>query len=255
MHQMHLDEEQIQRTLHGELRREVEAAVKDHLDSCPDCRSRLLQRQQDETWVLERLGTLDHSPPAVTAEGIVARKPRAAPVRARLAAGIFLVLAAAGVAYAAPGSPLPGALRRIVHLIGSAPQPTTRPVAPRLAEEPQVGIAVVPGERLIIELAPEQILDTAVVSLTDGAEVVARARGGTTTFASDADRLVIRRVGPAARLEILIPRGARSVSLRLGGRRLWHKAGSRILSDVSPDSVGRYVVLPRSQKSTSLFHR
>jgi hypothetical protein len=248
MHQMHLDDERIQRALHRELRPDAESAVDDHLSACPECRSRLLQAQAEESWILDRLSTLDHVPPPVTAGSVMTRTHRAAPVWTRLAAGIVLALGVAGVAYAVPGSPLPGALRRIVQLIAPPRQPTLEPIpAPRSAE-PQAGIAVVPGARLVIDIVPGRAVDTAVVSLADGTEVVVTAQGGATTFSSDPDRLTIRRSGPPARLEMLIPRQAPSISIRVGARRIWLKTDSRILSDASPDSQGRYL-LPLSQSA------
>jgi hypothetical protein len=242
MHQMHLDEEQIQRALHRELRPDAESTVDDHLSACPECRSRLLHAEAEESWVLERLGTSDNIPPRVTAGTVMIRARRAAPPWTRLAA--------AGVAYAAPGSPLPGALKRIVQLIAPARESTPEPLPAPPSMEPQAGIAVVPGARLGIDIVPGQVVDTAVVSLTDGTEVVVTARGGATTFSSDPDRLTIRRSGPPARLEILVPRQAPSLSIRVGDRRLWLKTDSRILSDASADSQGRYV-LPLSRNPSS----
>src|SRR5918995_1770224 len=127
MHQMHLDEEQVQRALHRELRPDARSAVDDHLSTCPECRSKLLQAESEESWVLERLSTLDHVPPPVTVGSVMARARRSA-AWTRLAAGIILALGAAGVAYAAPGSPLPGALRRIVHLIAPDRKPASQPI-------------------------------------------------------------------------------------------------------------------------------
>ena len=250
MQTTHLDEEQIQRALHGELGSGTEQALREHLRTCSDCNSRVLDAQQEEDWVLERLGSLDHPPPQVSARSIINRQARPLPTWGRWAAGIVLIVGLAGAAYAAPGSPLPAALRHVVHLIAPASERVPDPTVSPGSVASQAGIAVSPGERLIIEFAGVLAADTALVSLTDGTEVVVRATGGNTTFTSGADRLVVRHRGAAARFEILVPRNAPSVELGAAGRRLWAKAGSRITGETSRDSLGRYV-LPLSQKDSS----
>jgi hypothetical protein len=237
---MHLDDEQVQRLLHGELGG-AEASVRDHLSECSECRSRLAEAEREEEWVLNRLRRLDHGPPRVSIENILAADARPArPVWGRWAAGVFLALAAAGVAYAAPGSPLPQVIERLIQLMSPTADRGVDTTESRRARESQAGIAVEAGERLTIDLAPGQGIDTAVISLTDGSEVVIRARGGTTTFTSDPDRLAVRHAGESATLEIQVPRAARSVELRMGNHRLWLKKDSRITSDVPPESGGRY---------------
>jgi hypothetical protein len=236
---MHLEDEQVQRLLHGELGG-AETSVRDHLGGCPECRSRLAEAEREEQWVLDRIRRLDHGQPRVSLEDVVAANARRAPAWGRLAAGIFLALVAAGVAYAAPGSPLPRVIDRLIQLMSPARDAAVDTTGSRPAAESHAGIAVEPGERLTIELAPGQALDTVVVSLSNGAEVVVRARGGTTTFTSDPDRLAVKHAGEPGTLEIQVPRASPLVELRMGSYRLWLKQGSRITSEVPPDSEGRY---------------
>src|SRR3954469_17130716 len=124
MHQLHLDEEQIQRALHHELGPGAEPTVLDHLSTCPECHSRLIEAQQEEAWLREQFGRLDHTVPRVTAGSVIGQGARRMRAWVRLAAGVVLALGLAGVAYAAPGSPLPAALRRLIHLVAPASQPT-----------------------------------------------------------------------------------------------------------------------------------
>ena len=70
---MHLDEEQVQRLLHGETAPRVETGVRDHLARCEECRSRLVEAEREERWVLERLGRVDRAPPPVVVEAILNR--------------------------------------------------------------------------------------------------------------------------------------------------------------------------------------
>jgi hypothetical protein len=191
--------------------------------------------------VLERLGRVDHAPPPVAVEAIVGRGRARAAGWGRLAAGMFLALAAVGVAYAAPGSPFRGVLQRIVEWVGGSKPPTgAAPSAETNAG--QAGIAVPPGDRLTIAFAVEQSGGTATVSLTDGSDVVVRALGGTTTFTSEVDRLTIEHRGVPGRFDILIPRGAHSVEIRVGGRRSFLTEASRVETEYPSDAEGRYLV-------------
>jgi hypothetical protein len=194
---------------------------------------------REEIWLREQLRTLDHVPPSVTAQSIMARARKGRDARRRLAAGFILALAASGAAYAAPGSPLPGAIDRLIHTLVPAKKPTTQPALDSL---PQAGIAVPPGERFIVEFASAQAGDTADVSLIHGDKVVVKVLGGATTFVSEAERLVVRHEGTPGKFQVQVPRDAPSVKLVVGDRPLWVKQGSRI---DGPD------VLPLSHKASS----
>lgn len=235
---MHLDEAQVQRLLHQELGL-GEASARDHLAACPECRSRVTEAEREESWVFDRLRLLDHAAPRVSGAAIASPPRRRARGWDRLAAGIVLALAAAGVAYAAPGSPFPGVVHRMIQWVGHTP--TRAPLPTPAPDASQVGIAVAPGDRLAIVFPAEQPGGMAIVSLTDGGDVVVRALDGA-TFTSDVQRLSIEHVGKSARYEILIPRTALSVEIRVRGRQVFLKEASRIVADAHPDSAGRYLV-------------
>jgi anti-sigma factor RsiW len=238
---MHLDEEQVQRLLHGEAAPPAESALRGHLALCEECRALVAEAEREERWVLERLRRVDHAPPPVAVEAILGRDRRRAAGWGRLAAGILLALAVVGVAYAAPGSPFRGVLQWIVEWVGGSKPPIgAAPSGETNAE--QAGIAVAPGDRLTIAFAVEQSGGTATVSLTDGSDVVVRALGGTTTFTSEVDRLTIEHRGVPGRYEILIPRGAPSVEVRVGGQRSFLTEASRVETEYPRDADGRYLV-------------
>jgi hypothetical protein len=239
---MHLDEEQVQRLLHGQLAPAIESSARDHVATCPECRSRLDEAKREEEWVLERLRRLDHRPPRVDVETVMKARVARAPAWGRLAAGIFLAVAAAGVAYATPGSPLPRLIEQVIQLIGANPERRVRTAPSATPGESQAGIAVAPGERLTIAFLGDPAGDTAIVSLTDSTEVIVRALGGTTTFTTENDRLTIGHQGRPARFEILIPRTAPLVEVDVEGRRLLIKENVRLTADVEPDSRGRYLI-------------
>lgn len=232
---MHLTEEEIHSLLDAELALTVGSAAREHAAHCAECRSRVDDALGEEAWMAERLRSLDHAPPEVTVRDLVARRRRAG--WERIAAGFILIAALGGAAYALPGSPLPGLVARVVGLVsptrGAPPQAPSR-------EGSQAGIAMDPGQHFVIEVGPAADRGTAVVSLSDGPELVVRAPGGSPTFTSELDRLVVGAPAEPLSLEIEVPRGAPSVELRWGGRPLWRKEGSRITSDVPADSKGQY---------------
>lgn len=239
---MHLDEEQVQRLLHGETTPTAGTLARDHLAGCEECRSRVALAEREEAWVLERLRQMDHTLPPVTVESVAARGRRRRAGWERLAAAVFLTLTAIGVAYAAPGSPFRGVLQHIVAWLGGSTwQPGSGVPRPGPGGA-QVGIAVAPGERLTIGFAFERSGGWATVSLTDGADVVVRAQGGTTVFTSEVDRLAVVHRGPPGQFEILIPRAAPSVEIRVGDRRVLLVTASGVETRYPADSKGRYLV-------------
>ena len=233
---MHLDEEQLQRLLHGELGASAIFA-REHLKACAECRSRLTEAEQEESWVFDRLRQVDHPAPRVNAPRVLS--PARAPSRQRLAAGVFLAVAATGVAYAAPGSPLPRVITRIIEAVSGAPsRPSPAPVIPP-ASAPQAGIVVGAGERLVIVFPAVSAGGGATISFTEGRDVVVRALDGA-AFTSDFSRLLVDSVSPGGRFEIEIPRTAPLVEVRAGGRRVFLKQLSRIVTDAAPDASGSY---------------
>jgi hypothetical protein len=247
---MHLDEEQLQRLLHGETP-PMESVVRDHLARCEECRFRLTEAEREERWVLERLRGVDHALPPVAIEAIIDRGRRRWQERwrdagwARLAAGMLLALAAVGVAYAAPRSPVRGVLQRIVEWVAGSKAPVRAAPSAETGGS-QAGIAVAPGDRFTVAFLVDQSGGTATVSLTNGADVVVRARGGTTTFTSEVDHLSIEHRGAPGQFEILIPRSAPWVEIRVGGRRSLVTEASQVKTEYPRDAEGRYV-LPLSR--------
>jgi hypothetical protein len=243
---MHLDEEQLQRLLHGEAP-PLDSVARDHVARCEECRFRLAEAEREERWVLERLRGVDHAPPRVAIEAIMEHGRRRWPGGwrdagwARLAAGLLLALAAVGVAYATPGSPVRGVLQRIVEWVGGS-KPSIRATPSAATGGFQAGIAVAPGDRFTLALPVDQSGGTATVSLTNGADVVVRARGGTTTFTSEVDHLSIEHSGAPGHFEILIPRSAPWVEIRVGGRRSFITEASQVETEYSRDAEGRYSI-------------
>ena len=231
---MHLEDEQIQRLLHGELAAAAEAAVRGHLAACADCRGKLEEAEREEERIFDLLHRMDHAPPAADAETVAARARGEAVRWRRWAAGVALTLTAAGAAYAAPGSPLPALVARVAEWVaGSAPRP---------AEPGPAGIAVEPSERFTIVFGTPQIRGAVAVSLTEGSRIVARRLSGTATFTTGADYLTIENGGSTADYEVELPRSTPWVEIRLGARRLLLKDGTHVVTDAPVDAGGRYLL-------------
>jgi hypothetical protein len=107
------------------------------------------------------------------------------------------------------------------------------------AESSQAGIAVPPGEHLVIVFSRSLPRGEARVVLTDSDDVVVRTLDGA-TFTSDADRLLIDPERPASRFDIGIPRTAPLVEIKVGSRRIFLKDGSGIRADVAQSEDQSY---------------
>ena len=243
----HLDEEQVQRLLHGELL-ESEVPMRDHLGECAACRSRIAMAEREERRVLDLLQHLDHSAQSVDLEVMTfaRRRPLNGPL-VRWAAGILLTLAAGSAVYAAPGSPLRAWVERFTGANGASEKRSVNPVTPNVdplrgADDVVQGIAVDPGDGFTIEFAAAQDGSAAVVSLTDATEIVVRAVGAAATFTSDLNRIVVAGAARTARFEIEIPRRAPRVEIRVGDRRAFLKNGATIVAASAPTADGRYTV-------------
>lgn len=244
---MHFDEERVQRFLHGELTPPDAASARDHLAACAECRSRVGESEREEAWLFGLLRRLDHPAPRVSVETITARRLERGPGWGRWAAAALLASVLAGVAYAAPGSPLPRVVGRLMEWAWREP-PLMQPRESSLPTPPIArGIAVAPGGRFTIDFSFAQTTGAATVTLTSGTEVVVRALDDSATFASEADGLSITNSGSSTRFEIEIPRGAPWVDVRVGGRRIFLKDAARVITNAPRDAVGRYrlpLVLP-----------
>jgi len=245
---VHLDDDRVQRLLHGELSQPADRLAREHVAGCDDCRRRLSDMEREENEVHALLRVLDHAPPQIRAETIAARAQAGDPaarargaVWLRLAAGFLLVVGIAGLAYAVPGSPVRKWVHEIVQRMGVRPEPSG--ASHGLGGSPAVaGIAVLPERRLLILFKSVQAEGGARVSLTDDPEVLVQAPVGAATFASSADRLLIDNEGSSATFEIRIPRSAARVEIRVGGNQVFLKDGSRVTTTGSMGAEGGYVL-------------
>lgn len=223
---MHIDDERIQRLLHGELPEAEEVSVRRHLAECGECDGRFTQAQRDETEVFALLRHVDHPAPDVDLATIADKARPRVPLWVRWAAAIALALGLAGAAYAIPGSPLRDWVRKVTHATPSTPQ---------LPDSSVAGIAVAPGLDLVVLFTRPEAVGQIVVLLTDGTDVEVRAvtGGESARFSAGTDRLIVDTRDPHASFEVRIPRIAPRVQVVLGDTRIVLKEGSRVVTEPS----------------------
>lgn len=237
---MHPDLEAIQRLLHGELAAADAASVRDHLARCADCSQRWEAARGEEAQVFGLLQHLDEAAPVANLGAVLRRARRPAWPLRRLAATLILSAGLATAAYAVPGSPLPRWLARVGHWIA-----TPAPVPPKHAPLPvpgSSGIVVEPGDLITIDFVAAQDSGQVTVRLGDGTALMATALGPGAAFETAPGRLVIQNQGARIGYEIVVPRAAPSVELRVAGRTLFLKRGAGIEFPAPADTGGSYQI-------------
>ena len=238
----HVDDERIQRLLHGELPRALQEETRQHLEGCGRCRERVEHTRLDDADVATLLRELDHLPPPVAAASVIQRAVARPVRRRRLAAGLILALALSGTAYAASAGP-ESAVRRVLSAMvdwardRDAAEPGAPPPQPAGAAQ-KAGIAVTPGTRfeIVISAPLGGLLE---IRLTEAPDVTVQAPADAATFTSDDGRMEISSSRSTTFL-VQIPRSARSLVIVANGRQLYEKQGREIAAVVSPDADGTY---------------
>lgn len=242
---MHVDDEQMQRRLHAELDATTLRAVDEHLAACTLCRERASAAGRGEDRVMQLLEALDGEQSRVEARQLIARARTRDHAWIRRAASFLLAVGIAGTAYAAPGSPLPRWVASFIERVAEEP-PVVSPVAVpepiRAQDSAASGIAMRPDGALVVLFAATQASGRARVSLVNASEVTARSFGTSVPFRADIGRIVVENGGSSADFEILIPRDAPRVEIRVGSARVYLKDGDRITSNAFPDSAGVRVI-------------
>jgi len=201
----------------------------------------------------ELLASLDHPVPSISATAIAALAETRALAEAgrrrtalRWAAAVLLTVGAAGVAVAAPGSPILRWVRALVeHVSGRGGHPTATPAAQGGEQTGMVGmagIAVLPGDGFTISFTAVPAGGVALVSFGEREEILVQARPGAARFTTEPDRLRIEARSAADTFAIEIPRGAARVEIRAGGAGLLVAERGRVFPARAPDSLGRYQV-------------
>lgn len=239
---MHLDEESLQRFVHGEVTPERESALRAHLADCIACRARLQTAKAVEQEVMAALRLLDHDAPMRRLPARATAVASPALRWRRIAAGAVLVLTTGGLAWAAPRFPFLSFVERLTG-VDRAPKPVAAaPATTAPATTAPAGLAVEPGPSLVIEFDGETAGLEVSVALADTSLVSIQALRGRPDFAAAPGRLLVTNHDSASQIAITIPRTAVHVELRLGGQRLYLKRGSRLTSSGQVDDGGRILL-------------
>ncbi|MEP7344621.1 MAG: hypothetical protein ABI877_05125 [Gemmatimonadaceae bacterium] len=236
---MHLDDEQVQRVLHGELLIADASAVQEHIASCDACRQLIERARGEEAEILVLLGAVDHPRRRIDIESVrrIARPSAASRLPLRWAAGIVAAVGIAGVAYAVPASPLK---RWIDELRQPLPASSVHVPAPAALPGANVeGVSIAPGSSVRIFFTAAQASGEARVVLADVDEISVRTPAGSARFAVGAGQLTIENVGASVDYDIVVPRSAPRVEILVAGVRIWSKDGERVVSDYpgAPDGA------------------
>lgn len=229
----HLDEETLQRVLDRELDPSAAADADAHLAACETCARRLAEAEREERRVLELLGALDHEPPRVDPESIADRAAPGPRWRPLLAATVaFLVVGA--LAWAIPGSPVPGWVRSVA---GSGEAGPTAPDEP-----PVAGISVEPGDSLEVVFEHAQEAGAIRVAITPSGELDLRVRGPAPGVRVEPHRVVVGNAGSAASYEIAVPESAPLVRIRVGPDVVLVKEGPIVRTDAPAGPTGAWEI-------------
>lgn len=239
---MHLDTDSIQRLLHGELTPSHDVAARSHLERCAECRGAVARATSEEDEVFRALRSLDHPAPRPDYRSIRSRGASRRPEWWRLAASVALVLATSGLLYAAPGSPLPGLLRRAATWLDPSPPAAAPGAQTPQTPAPAAGVTVVPTDSFEIVFEAAQSVGVARVTLADSDRLSVRAFGSSVPFDSEVDRLIIRNTGSSSNYEIRLPTSSPLVRLEVGGAVLLTKRGARIYAAAARGTAGDYVI-------------
>ncbi|MGH7567247.1 MAG: anti-sigma factor family protein [Gemmatimonadota bacterium] len=238
---MHLDAETLERVLHGELDSRRDASVRSHLASCRACEARLAESRLQETRLFGLLEDLDHEPPGVDWDAVV---PVANPGRkagSLIAASIALVLAAGGILYALPESPLRGWINGL--LIGDDVE-STEPETGAGAKSgvPVSGLSVRPAGPFEVVFAAPQEAGAIRVTLVNTGDLEIRVVGAPVKLESGPDRLTVSNAGSRSSYEILVPDSAPSIRVRVGSATVLVKEGDDVRVTVPRGTSGEYLI-------------
>jgi hypothetical protein len=229
---MHLDEETLERVLHGELEAEQDAAAREHLSDCMACSAALEESRLRERHVFGLLEALDREAPGLDWKAIEAPEPRGS--RGLLVAASIACILAAGILYALPDVPL----RNWIHALGrEAPAGAT--VAPDAS--PSVsGLSIRPTAPFEIVFAGAQASGVVLVNLSDAPDVEIRVLGDPVGLESGPDQVAVANLGSRSSYAIRLPKAGPTITVRVGESRVLVKSGPGVETAAPRTETGEY---------------
>lgn len=231
----HLNDETLQRILHGELDAGGIENAQHHLVCCAACRERVDAARDEEAAILALLSGLDKPPVSLSPARVFAPVAHRTRTWSRLAAMLALSAGALAAAYIAPGSPL---RRATVSSTTILPRSASVPREASIRQD--AGVSVDPGRALSIVFAASQSSGTVVVSLVAGDQVDVRTVEGGARFTVGEHQVLIDNHASSADFVVRVGRDAAWVDIRLDTRRLLLKSGNRITAAVAANTAQRY---------------
>lgn len=238
---MHLDDETLERLLHGELDPGPEATVRRHLASCPSCEARLEESRALESRLFGLLGTLDHEAPEIDWNSALPPPPTRAKAGSRIAASIAFLMLGGGILYALPDSPIRGWIDRLRGK--DATEASTSDIGSRSEiETPVSGLSLRPAGAFEIDFNDSQATGAIRLRLVQTPEVEIRVLGSPVGLESGPDRLSVSNANSRSSYEILVPESAASIRVRVDGEEVFRTRRGEVQSAGLPDSAGFYVL-------------
>ena len=186
------------------------------------------------------LRLLDHQPPAVDVETVIAAARRRRHIRVGpIAAGI--VLCAAVAAAAIPGSPVRAALERVFTAPArlAIPSPTS---APDTTPGAGTGIALVPGSDLDIRFRGWQKRGQLRVSFADAPQLSLVPHGGDAAFAVRRGQVAVDNRESSASFTLEVPRTVQRLRVYVDTTVVLRKTAGAVSSLALPDGNGAYTI-------------
>jgi anti-sigma factor RsiW len=238
---MHLDDESLERLLHGELDPGLVSTARSHLASCPSCEARLEESRALESRLFGLLGTLDHEAPGIDWNSALNPPSTRARAGSRIAASIAFLLLAGGILYALPDSPVRGWIDRLRGM--DATEAPTPGIGSRSEiETPVSGLRVRPAGAFEIDFEDSQAIGAIRLRLVRTPEVEIRVLGSPVRLESGTDRVSVSNANSQSSYEILVPESAASIRLRVDGKEVFLTQWGEVQSAGLPDSTGFYVL-------------
>jgi hypothetical protein len=244
---LHLDDESIERLLHGELGPDREASARSHLATCPPCEARLKESRALESRLFGLLGNLDHEAPEIDWDAVLRFPTPRRKTHTRIAASIAFLLLAGGILYALPESPVPGWIDR---LLGRDALETPAPGERFRSERDTAvsGLTVRPAGDFEIVFEASQASGTIRLRFLRTPNLEFRVVGSPVELESGPDRLTVSNARSRSSYEILVPESS-SIRVRVAGEDVFVTRGVEVQEGGLPDPAGFYVLdLSRSDR-------
>ncbi len=235
---MHLTSAELETLVDGESLSPRTDRANQHLAACATCGVALAQRRVVRREVAALLRAVDHFPPVVSPDLLIARARRVQRSRwPGMAAGIAAVaVAVVGAAAVIPHSPLRVYLGRLARIESAAP------AVQQPAEPPASSVGFTPASVVNVTFVSTQASGEIDVTLSDSAVVRVAHHAGSASYVVTAEGMVVENAGSDASYEVTVPRAASSVHIRVGSRTIFARDGGHVSTAGVLDANGHYLI-------------